>query len=160
MQGEQPARVTDGSPLRREVVGRAAGNLEELLLDASETILTEETILGVRVKFIGGLFPGQSLWRVGEKLGHGFLVVLGFGFCGHSIQNLSAPTNDRTYTGDTSSTLGREEPLEGRSWQPTPVFLPGESHGQKRLAGCSPRGCKESDVTETAGHTCTPAMKA
>ena len=30
----------------------------------------------------------------------------------------------------------------------TPVFLPGESHGQRSLAGCSPWGLKESDVTE------------
>ena len=30
-----------------------------------------------------------------------------------------------------------EDPL-GRAWQPTPVFLPGESHGQKSLAGYSP----------------------
>ena len=30
----------------------------------------------------------------------------------------------------------------GRKWQPTPVFLPGESHGQRSLAGCSPWGCK------------------
>jgi len=28
--------------------------------------------------------------------------------------------------------------------QPTPVFLPGESHGQRSLAGYSPQGCKES----------------
>ena len=35
-----------------------------------------------------------------------------------------------------------------RKWQPTPVFLPGESHGQRSLAGCSPRGHKESDTTE------------
>ena len=35
-----------------------------------------------------------------------------------------------------------------RAWQPTPVFLPGESHGQRRLAGYSPWGRKESDVTE------------
>ena len=33
-------------------------------------------------------------------------------------------------------------------WQPTPVFLPGKSHGQRSLAGYSPRGCKESDTTE------------
>ena len=34
-------------------------------------------------------------------------------------------------------------------WQPALVFLPGKSHGQKRsLAGCSPRGHKESDATE------------
>ena len=35
-----------------------------------------------------------------------------------------------------------------RECQPTPVFLPGESHGQKSLAGYSPRGCKELDTTE------------
>ena len=35
-----------------------------------------------------------------------------------------------------------------RVWQPTPVFLPGESHGQRSLAGYSPLGCKESDTTE------------
>ena len=29
-----------------------------------------------------------------------------------------------------------------REWQPTPVFLPGQSHGQRSLAGYSPRGCK------------------
>ena len=29
-----------------------------------------------------------------------------------------------------------------RAWQPTPVFLPGESHGQSSLAGYSPWGCK------------------
>ena len=35
-----------------------------------------------------------------------------------------------------------------RKWQPTPGFLPGESHGQRSLAGYSPRGRKESDTTE------------
>ena len=35
-----------------------------------------------------------------------------------------------------------------RAWQLTPVFLPGESHGQRSLAGYSPNGCKESDTTE------------
>ena len=35
-----------------------------------------------------------------------------------------------------------------RKWQPTPVFLPGESHGQRSLVCYSPRGCKELDMTE------------
>ena len=39
-----------------------------------------------------------------------------------------------------------------RKWQPTPVFLPGKSHGQKSLVGYSPCGLKEPDVTEHA-HT-------
>ena len=34
------------------------------------------------------------------------------------------------------------------------VFLPGESHGQRILAGCSPRGRKESDTTEVNEHAC------
>ena len=34
------------------------------------------------------------------------------------------------------------------AWQPTPVSLPGESHGQRSLVGYSPRGRKESDTTE------------
>ena len=42
-----------------------------------------------------------------------------------------------------------------RSWQSPPVFLPGESHGQRSLAGYSPQACKESDATEAAFHTCT-----
>ena len=35
-----------------------------------------------------------------------------------------------------------------RKWQPTPVFLPGKSHGQRSLAGYNPWGHKESDTTE------------
>ena len=34
-----------------------------------------------------------------------------------------------------------------RRWQPTPVFLPGKSHGQRNLVVYSPWGCKESDTT-------------
>ena len=35
-----------------------------------------------------------------------------------------------------------------RKWLPTPVLLPGDSHGQRSLVGCSPWGHKESDTTE------------
>ena len=38
--------------------------------------------------------------------------------------------------------------LRRRQWQPTPVLLPGKSHGQRSLVGCSPWGCEESDTTE------------
>ena len=54
---------------------------------------------------------------------------------------------------DRIRSLGLEDPLEEeiathssilwrRKWQPTPVFLPGEFHGQKSLAGDSSRDCK------------------
>ena len=35
-----------------------------------------------------------------------------------------------------------------RRWHPTPVLLPGKSHGRRSLVGCSPWGCEESDTTE------------
>ena len=35
-----------------------------------------------------------------------------------------------------------------REWLSTPVFLPGESLGQRNVGGYSPGGCKESDMTE------------
>ncbi|CAN0253687.1 unnamed protein product [Rangifer tarandus platyrhynchus] len=39
-----------------------------------------------------------------------------------------------------------------RKWQPTLVFLPGKSHGQRSFVGYSSWGCKESDTTD---HACT-----
>ena len=35
-----------------------------------------------------------------------------------------------------------------RQWHPTPVHLPGKSHGWRSLVGCSPWGCEELDTTE------------
>ena len=52
------------------------------------------------------------------------------------------------------STAGASRALEVqgrttlREWLPTPVFFPGESHGQESLVGYSPRGCRELDTTE------------
>jgi len=42
--------------------------------------------------------------------------------------------------------LGQEDPLEAEKL--TPVFLPGKSHGERKLTGYSPNGQKESDTTE------------
>ena len=48
-----------------------------------------------------------------------------------------------------------------RKWQPTPVFFPGKSHGQRSLAGYSPWGYKYADTTEksTRVHTHTQNEK-
>ena len=63
--------------------------------------------------------------------------------------------NPSARTGDLKR--DRFSPLVGKSpWrkapQPTPVFFPGESHGQKSLPGYSPRSCKELDSTEANQH--------
>ena len=39
-------------------------------------------------------------------------------------------------------------PFRRRQWHPTPVLLPGKSHGWRSLVGCSPWGHEESDLTE------------
>ena len=48
--------------------------------------------------------------------------------------------------------------LGGGQWQPMPVFLSGECHGQRSLVGYSPWGCKDSDSTETIHVRATSAV--
>ena len=60
------------------------------------------------------------------------------------VKYLPASTGD---TGDMVQSLGQEEPLE-EGMATSLVFLPGEFHGQRSLAGDSPWGCKESDTAE------------
>ena len=47
-----------------------------------------------------------------------------------------------------------------RKWHPSPVFLPGQSHGQGSLVGYSPQTRKKSDRTEPAGTHANPAQCA
>ena len=46
-------------------------------------------------------------------------------------------------TRDTGSIPGGWEDALEKGWQPTPLFLPRKSHGQRSLTGHSPGGCKE-----------------
>ena len=64
-------------------------------------------------------------------------LVVGFG----SSQPSSRVCALMTYT--TISVFSRR-----RQWHPTPVLLPGESHGGRSLVGCSPAGHEESNKTE------------
>ena len=61
----------------------------------------------------------------------------------HMVKNL--PALQETWV----RSLGQEDsPEKGMNGKYTPVFLPEESHGQRSLAGCSPWGRKELDMTE------------
>ena len=76
------------------------------------------------------------------------------------IKNLPANAGDAE---DEVRSLGQEDPWN-RKWQPTPVFLPGNFHGQRSLAGYSPwdspgkilSDLKESDMPEGLTHTPSP----
>ena len=50
--------------------------------------------------------------------------------------------------GDVGLITGLGRSPGGKKQKPTPVLLPGKSHGQRRLAGYSPWGHKELDMTE------------
>ena len=53
---------------------------------------------------------------------------------------------------DSVSIIDRKIPYS-RKWQPTPVFLLGESHGQRNLAGYGPWGHKELDTIGVTEHS-------
>ena len=63
------------------------------------------------------------------------------------VKNPPAKAGD---TRDVGSILGSGRSPWRSKWQPTPAFLSGESHGQRRLAGYSPWGGKESDTVREA----------
>ena len=71
----------------------------------------------------------------------------------HSNVESTGPTTHRGGAGGQweESSLNPKFPIwatEQVAWQPTPVFLPENLHGQRCLASCSPWGFKESDMTE------------
>ena len=71
------------------------------------------------------------------------------------VKNLSADAGDAT---DAGLVLGSGRLPWRRKWQPTPVFLPGKSHGQRSLVGHSLRGHKGTPLNtcaRTRAHTHT-----
>ena len=90
--------------------------------------------------------PGSSVHGFSkQKCWNGLL----FPTLGDFLDLGKSQTQDLTHI----SYFGRQSlplvPPGRRAWQPTPVFLPGESHGQRGLAGYSPWGPKESDSTDS-----------
>ena len=83
------------------------------------------------------LIKGIVLWSSSNLLGKNLL-------------NLSLPSSKYLLGTDYGPDWRRE-------WHSTPVFLPGEFHGQRSLAGYSPWGCIESHTTEQLTHTHTCA---
>ena len=99
---------------------------------------THSTILAWRIHGLYSLWSRQESDTT-EQLS---LPQGSAGFPGHSALN-NPPAN----AGDTGSIPGLERSPWRRKWQPTPVFLPGKSHGPKTLVCCSPWSHKESDST-------------
>ena len=54
----------------------------------------------------------------------------------------------RVWTSSPTMNTSKYIYMQRRQWHPTPVLLPGKSHGQRSLVGCSPWGRQESDTTQ------------
>ena len=65
---------------------------------------------------------------------------------------LKDPTTNAGDLRDTGSILGLGRSPGNANGQPSPVFLPGESHGQRSLAGHGPWDLRESDMIEVTKH--------
>ena len=95
-----------------------------------------EVAIPVKIQFITGLLPQKTNWWCHWGLCAFFfstfrffyLAIMGMGYHGFYLWVGKIPWR--------------------RKWQPTPVSLPGKSHGQRSLVGCSPWGCKELGTTE------------
>ena len=83
-----------------------------------------------------GSLDGRGAWERKDT----YICMEGFPH-GSVVKNL--PDN----TGDSFNPGVGKIPW-GRKWQPTPVSLPGKSHGQRSMAGYSPWGHKELDTTQ------------
>ena len=68
-------------------------------------------------------------------------------YLAHGLAGGSAGIESACNVGDLGSIPGLERSPWRREWLPIPVFLPGESHGQRSLEDYGPQGHKESDNT-------------
>ena len=89
-----------------------------------------------------------------QKLGKNISVFTFFFYCMHILTNINC------WTRADCKLFFEEKPMvlliyptyricRRRQWHPTPVLLPGKSHGRRSLEGCSPWGRWESDTTGT-----------
>ena len=79
---------------------------------------------------------------IGWELANYQTEARGMGFAGGPVVK-NAPASRRLGV----EPSGQEDPWS-RKRQPTPVFTPGEPHGQRSRAGCAPRGREQQDTTE------------
>ena len=71
------------------------------------------------------------------------MMIIGASLVAQTVKNLPAMQETRVQS------LGQDDPLEKeKATHSMSLFLPEESHGQRSLAGYSPKGCKELDTTE------------
>ena len=92
------------------------------------------------IRNLQGLLCPEGLTENGAALSHGFICILLGLPRWLSDKRICLPTQEMWV-----QSLGQEDPLRRKS-QPTPVLLPGKSHGQRSLVSYSPWGRKERHI--------------
>ena len=86
----------------------------------------------------------SEIYLITAQVIEGFLYTTGFP--GGAV--VKKPPANAGNGGDKGSIPGSGRSPWRKKWQPTPIFLPGKSHGQRSLVGYSPWGCKELNTSE------------
>ena len=101
------------------------------------------TLFGMRDRFLGRqFFHGLGWWGIGFGMIQAHYIYCALDFPDGSDGKESVCKGRPGFAPWVGKILRRRE------WHPTPIFLPGESHGQRNLGVYSPWGCKELDTTE------------
>ena len=79
---------------------------------------------------------------------HIYMYMYIFAFIVHAFGVISKKSLPRTLSRNFILMFSSRSLWWSRQWHPTPVLLPGKSHGRMSLVGCSPWGRQESDMTE------------
>ena len=127
-----------GSPGKDAHTPPGAGNCA-CALGPSVRRATEDKLHGRATSWVGVATSGGCVWVIKTEAG--------------MCANISSTHKDQVWVTEESvktEKRGLKRQRWRRKWQPTPVFLPGKSHGQRRLEGYRPWGGKESEVAEHA----------
>ena len=118
----------------------------------------QSEVIGLRGHWISG-FQNYGQWLTMRGILHHHYLLPTRSLCG-GMNLYVLPLWLRGKESACQCRRGRFNPWVGkiswrRKWQPTPVFLPGKSHGWRSLGGYSPWGRKESDTTEGLHFHCS-----
>ena len=121
-------------------------------------LATHSSILAWRIPWTEE--PGRIQSVGSQRVGHNWATELNWSTTVGFPDGLAGKESACNAGEDAVLIPGSQRSPGGWKWQPTPVFLPEKFHGQRSLAGYSPWGHRESDMTERLMHACKHSCKS
>ena len=114
--------------------------------------------MALRMSYVVSCHTAGGRWLQAQgactaRLSRSSFFFIGQDNCPQKVIHLSSVLNTQITSNPCSLPSTGPDVCRGlcdrrRQWHPTPILLPGKSHGQRSLVGCSPWGREESDTTE------------